>query len=117
MTPQPGSVFAHFCWSREEVDVTEETLDAHSLRILTKRVRDRLHRIISERQPVSIEEIYSEIERDSDCAPWRKHYWESSKWAVQSEWKHKIRTYLQARDKGKKLYVYERDMGWKLSDN
>jgi hypothetical protein len=96
------------------MDDMEAQLDPHKLRIITREVREKLHEIIEQRQPISIEDIYLEIERDDKCAPWRRHYWESSKWAVQSEWKHKIRTYLQARDKGKKLYVFEKGVGWRL---
>ena len=86
--------------------------ESHQLRLMTKAVRAALHRIVSERQPIDIEAIYEEIEKDPSCTPWRKHYWQSSKWAVQAEWKHKIRTYLQARDGGKKVYAYEKDKGW-----
>jgi len=93
--------------------VTDE-LNAHQLRLLTKRVRERLHKIVEEKQPVDIEEIYMEIEKDAECTPWRKHYWESSKWAVQAEWKHKVRTYLQARDKGRKIFKFEKGSGWSL---
>jgi predicted secreted protein len=95
--------------------VSSEGLDAHQLRLLTKKVRDALQRIVTEKQPIDIEDIYLEIERDDTCTPWRKHYWQSSKWAVQAEWKHKIRTYLQARDKGRKLFKYVKGEGWKLS--
>ena len=57
-----------------------------------------------------------EIEKDPECTAWRKHFWKSSKWAVQAEWKHKIRTYLQTRVNGKKIYKLERDKGWVLAD-
>lgn len=92
--------------------MTEGTLSAHELKILTKKVRAILHDIIVENEPISIEEVYERIERSDECAPWRRHYWESSKWAVQSEWKHKIRTYLQARDRGKKIYIFVKGKGW-----
>jgi hypothetical protein len=96
--------------------VSETQISSHELRILTKAVRMKLHEIVSDQAPVDIETIYEEIGRDPDCAQWRKHYWESSKWGIQSEWKHKIRTYLQARDKGKKLYVFKKGEGWSLVD-
>ena len=95
--------------------MTEGALDPHQLRLLTKKVRERLHQIVVQNQPVDIETIYMEIEKDAECTPWRKHYWESSKWAVQAEWKHKIRTYLQARDKGKKLYAFDKVKGWSVA--
>ncbi|NUP88270.1 MAG: hypothetical protein HUU25_00460 [Candidatus Sumerlaeia bacterium] len=88
--------------------------ESHQVRLWTKAVRASLHRIVSEKQPIDIEEIYTEIEKDPACTPWRKHYWQSSKWAVQAEWKHKVRTYLQAREGGKKQYTYEKGVGWRL---
>ncbi len=95
--------------------MTESGLDIHQLRLLTKTVRSKLHEIVATRGPIDIEEIYQEIEANPACAPWRKHFWESSKWAVQSEWKHKIRTQLQTRDKGKKLYAFTKGEGWRVN--
>lgn len=94
-------------------------LDAHQLRLATKNVKAVLHRLVAERGPIDIDSIYEAIERDPTCTAWRRHFWESCphtgpKGAVQAEWKHKIRTFLQSREKGKKIYAFDKSKGWRV---